>query len=363
MNSIRLDTAIGSTAVGTPAGAPLPFDTLVAAPVVTSLMMPLHLALAPLTLPGLAADAILSLASRLGQAADQAESFPGRSWWVVAYGLCLSLWAVLFVVSSVLVLPVRAWRGLNELGVCHSQTVAPPARFSACQAAIELGRREWAQNQPARSADLESALRLYRISAPYRMKDIETLERVLQPPVIADAKPVALLIFPRADSNGAFADAEIAAYEAQGFAVVYREASTEAEAVAVAREVRAQRMAPLDLLVIGGHGQPGALQLGASDVDAERLDYFDRETLKRLAGTLAVDGQVLLLSCSTGAGGQGAVNLATAFARARPGISVFAPQSPSNSTTQVWRKNRRGVPVLQRVASGDEPWTLADCRS
>lgn len=127
--------------------------------------------------------------------------------------------------------------------------------------------------------------------------------------------------------------------------------------------VLAEQFGPALSLIIGGHGEEDAVVLGPSYVGRERVQttLHIGQVGEQLAGLLQFmlpDGTVLLISCSTGAGGAIGESVADALDK-----SVQAPAIPSNITRArrdgagriiVEFENDAGrtvLPMLGRVAS------------
>jgi hypothetical protein len=154
---------------------------------------------------------------------------------------------------------------------------------------------------------------------------------------VADGRPLAVLVYARADETGAFKHTQIDELQ-KTHRVLYFEAGKDDELIrAIAEGTGAQKA---DLLIIAGHGARGELALGAADPRLhakEReelyLDLGDHQKLKELelASRIADGGHVLLRSCSTGSGEDLHPNLARLFAELAPNAHVWAPREPVNN--------------------------------
>ena len=169
------------------------------------------------------------------------------------------------------------------------------------------------------------------------------------------ALPVAVLIGPAADYNGAFSshrgypllDSLISSGR---FHVLYFESADEAgarDAMMAAHEGTGRR---LHTVVFAGHGLPTALALGGPDPgetasalgpEEAFLDINDLRAgdLGDLNAILDPCGQVLMWSCSNGAGGAEALNLANGVAESVPDRLVYSTPIPSNISQLLVRED------------------------
>ena len=171
--------------------------------------------------------------------------------------------------------------------------------------------------------------------------------RNLDPVYHAD-RPVALVIHNRFDWNGAFED-PMYIYQlrklADGYKLFIVEVDTQADAfrqlqrIATLHGVDAagKPKKPVSVLVIGGHGNPNALTLGYTPLkdtiqiddlrrfDSQYLTVQDGAQFKTAAPFIKNNGEIVLVSCSTGAGGACATNLATTISENIPHARVHAP--------------------------------------
>lgn len=148
-------------------------------------------------------------------------------------------------------------------------------------------------------------------------------------------RPVAVVLYPRADSNGAFVNSPVTDLM-RGHLVLYYEVGNEAEVAAALKD--ASRAGPASLLYVGGHGTKDRVLLGHDAQDSSQsIDLVDEGALTALLRpALAAGGVVVVDSCSTGEGGSAASNVATMFARAAPQAHVFAPTVPTSNRTRPW---------------------------
>ncbi len=154
---------------------------------------------------------------------------------------------------------------------------------------------------------------------------------------IAPDRRLAVVVMTQHDHNNAYeAYPLVDQLQEQGLAVVYLEADDEAALDELA-EVVAGSGQLIQTLVIAGHGSPGALLLGSETipvwqdesgyVDISDFHHGDYADLNEL---MAESSNLLLYSCSTGFGREGANNLANTFAQFMPGVRVYSPTMPTN---------------------------------
>jgi hypothetical protein len=126
---------------------------------------------------------------------------------------------------------------------------------------------------------------------------------------IGSERPIAVVIGPKTDWNGAFEarcfpmlDCLI---ENGSFDVLYVECGSDEEAAQALRQIRQQSGRRIHTAVIAGHGSRQTLQLGDGGTsDENHLDVQDLEEdglFHDLNDMLEPDGQIILWSCSNGA--------------------------------------------------------------
>jgi hypothetical protein len=160
---------------------------------------------------------------------------------------------------------------------------------------------------------------------------------------LGSERPIALVIATTSDYNHAFEYFPLVdnLVGSGRFDVVYREASTEREAGEILEETYRTAGRPIHTLVLAGHGMQDSLDLGGppppasffppwSDQARVEIRDFEQGEFAGLGDFVETSGQVLLWSCSNGAGGADAENLANAFSDALPGRSVISVGVPSN---------------------------------
>ena len=200
---------------------------------------------------------------------------------------------------------------------------------------------------------------------PERFHSFGNLSEVTyrQVPDTADPRPVALLLYPGTDWNGAFASFPLSDtfVDSDKFQVIYKEVSRQEELEQTISSVGDMRQ--IHTLVIAGHGMNDRLQLG----DIENVDTTDGVSPEELVEVdsryifehefwtyestvddstqtvpmgdfsttlnqnVAPGGQVLLYSCSNGSGGEQSPNMTNAFASVLPQeVQLYSTLIPSN---------------------------------
>jgi hypothetical protein len=186
------------------------------------------------------------------------------------------------------------------------------------------------------------ALRAYALDITYGRrfpKDGKALAAIVGNRILAkhmdvhDPRPLAVVVYPRADHNQAFrAFAKAVDLMRKGYFVLYYEVANEKEAVAAVKSATKRRKA--SLVWFGGHGSKSSLALSAPDprtgkrASEERyLDTSDWSDLAGLASCVVEGGHVILESCSNGKGGTSAPNMLTFMSRIFPHAYVHAQMS------------------------------------
>lgn len=171
-----------------------------------------------------------------------------------------------------------------------------------------------------------------------------------------DARPLALIVFPKADWNRAFEYNHIQQLMRQGYQVVYCEAKKDLDLYQAIEEFGQKQK--ISLLMIGGHGSREDVAFGGPDPARNQkenevyyLDLSDRDELAPLAAYLENDAVIVLNSCSTGEGGPEEPNVANLLAGVFPGRTVYAPQIPSHIANFQFDSQHRVNQI--RYASGD----------
>jgi hypothetical protein len=172
-----------------------------------------------------------------------------------------------------------------------------------------------------------------------------------------DPRPLAVVIMSRYDYNSAFnnnTQRQALARIAATYRLVYFEPELDDALLRDWRRATSDGAHRAELTILAGHGEKDALTLSVPPPgragkapEATRLDTSDAEQLlgARVERFVARDGQVILLSCSTGSGREAApwgdapaakatANLANLISHAIPQATVWAPTDPGNIT--VW---------------------------
>lgn len=160
-----------------------------------------------------------------------------------------------------------------------------------------------------------------------------------------DTRPLAVVAASRYDHNGVFAKlhSNISTLEDAGYRVVYLEANTDKELVADMRKIvgpGSEQEQKASVLLLAAHGSNSTMQLSytqkqASAASSVGLD--DKALLSDpesgMSECLAKNGQVILFSCSTGAGREQFGNIANMFREVFPQAredGIFAPTRETN---------------------------------
>ncbi|MEM4389611.1 MAG: hypothetical protein QXG98_03030, partial [Candidatus Micrarchaeia archaeon] len=195
-----------------------------------------------------------------------------------------------------------------------------------------------------------------------RLKDKFNIDFVMRYPggVLEDmlsgrrdpARPLAIIAYPKYDDNGAFYSNKIWQLYRAGFQVVVFESRNEGEFMEWVERIVA-KWGPADVVVLGGHGEPQKIQLGAGESEENFLDVTDNdvlEALKRLVGPSGMfgpGGVFVLESCSTG-DPKTTDNIAQVISK-RTGTRVFAPDKRTAISNFNIRRDENGRPVLDSV--------------
>lgn len=145
---------------------------------------------------------------------------------------------------------------------------------------------------------------------------------------VADGRPLAVMIYPKSDYNGAFTYSDTRNFVddliAHGYRVIVKEAASDEEAILGLRAATVDASNPkakeqAQLIVWVGHGTENSIHLGnLGNDDSYKLDNSDADLMVRLnaAECLRVGGQMLNISCSNGHGRESNSNMGS-FMRAQ----------------------------------------------
>jgi len=234
----------------------------------------------------------------------------------------------------------RASAGLQR-DVAFLRSCALENPLLADQLGASVKAKVLADPQVARAREeLDRALEALGIRFPRRFHDFGLLRRAIDArlrPDPQDARPLAVMVYPREDYNRAFESTGFLPELMQGYRVLYYEAESDGDLTRALQDASGQGKA--ELLMIGGHGERTSLAFGAPDpAQSERLgqdrylDVGDEQRLRAagLQDLIADDADVMLVSCSTGQGEEHKENLAAMVSRVFPKADVWAPTEPTN---------------------------------
>lgn len=204
-----------------------------------------------------------------------------------------------------------------------------------------------------RETQFLQALKL-NIRSPYRYNDelmSEMIRNRMNPK--PDGRPLAVVVMPRSDWNGAFSSERggfLDQLRKAGYKLMVYEVSTDkglAESV-----LNATQHQKFSLLVVGGHGSQSTLSFSESDPRFSRdlnlektFDIYDVDKLKKYnlnARAASNKAQAILWSCSAGKGKDNANNTANTLAKIFPSLSdIFAPTTPTNIKSVAFTADKR----------------------
>jgi hypothetical protein len=188
-------------------------------------------------------------------------------------------------------------------------------------------------------APIAAELSAFGIAFPERFHTLDALEQALanrRSAPATDGRPLAVLVYPSADENYAFAAIGIDNHLLRDYRLMYYEAHVDTDVPAMLLD--ATRAEKAGLFIVGGHGEADKLAFSHThEAGDERwtdfLDVGDSAKLAdpSLAAHLQAGAPITLLSCSTGAGRDKAANVANMVAAAFAGHPVYAPVLPTNA--------------------------------
>lgn len=155
-------------------------------------------------------------------------------------------------------------------------------------------------------------------------------------PDVADPRPLAVVVFPAGDHNGAFADpykVGALAELSRNYRVVYIEAHSEATVASAIATHTARR--PASVLILGAHGSQGGMEWGSLRRSMLPSNYTTSGSPTALRGAglehaLTPNATVVIDSCSTGHGRDQEVNVANMIAAIVPTAQVWAATESTN---------------------------------
>jgi hypothetical protein len=153
----------------------------------------------------------------------------------------------------------------------------------------------------------------------------EVLNRLYERASGRSTRPAALVVLPEYDYNGAFyvAGRRLDAL-LRDFDVIIYERDSEQGFFSAASDF-SRSFGRTNTLIIGGHGSPDSVRLGAA-TDEGMLDLTDADQITALRGTLSPNSSIILISCSTG---RDENSIGALFSRLL-GATLYAPTTPSN---------------------------------
>lgn len=168
-----------------------------------------------------------------------------------------------------------------------------------------------------------------------------------------ETKPYGVMIFPRADYNGAFDYRTHRAPLDQlqrdmrgrlGIKIVEVESVSEATRQLVGLDTRYGKEEKMSFVIIAGHGSESSIQFGDTGTSGDKLSQKRIQTpsFRKARQLLKPKAPLLLISCSTGAD-QG---IADELSRALD-ASVVAPKIPANVASITTNFGSEGLPVFE----------------
>ncbi|MBF0105326.1 MAG: DUF4347 domain-containing protein [Deltaproteobacteria bacterium] len=155
-----------------------------------------------------------------------------------------------------------------------------------------------------------------------------------------ETRPLAYVSYPKSDYNNAFYYEKITELYNAGYQVVVFESGTEDEFIEMAAKIK-KAWGTAQLLIVGGHGTPQALEVGASRTEENLLDITDDNVMRAMKELLNPAGaQIILRACSTG-DPKTKNNLAATVSGAT-GCEVFAPNKPTSIAHLEFKHNDAG---------------------
>jgi hypothetical protein len=170
-----------------------------------------------------------------------------------------------------------------------------------------------------------------------------------------DARPLALILYPKTDKHRAFRNNQMEALIQRGYRVVYYEINQENEAYQAMTEMGHGQ---IDLLILGGHGDQTNLAWGADDPSLGEpeapeefyLDVWDGPDIeqRQLKMLFKPNATVILDSCDSGKGAGHGANVANMLGRELPQCTILAPTGSTSIDTYVYDKKNVVVDVLYK---------------
>lgn len=142
-----------------------------------------------------------------------------------------------------------------------------------------------------------------------------------------DTRPVAVVVYPKADHNNAYDYNPYLHRITVAYRVMYYEADSDQDMIDAIKQATKHQKA--SLVFLAGHGMQHGMAFGGGIEGAllpsvAMLDVFDAKKLKSIANRLAKNCLLVLDSCTAGAGRDALFNLANVVAKAIPHAWIFA---------------------------------------
>ena len=170
-----------------------------------------------------------------------------------------------------------------------------------------------------------------------------------------DERPLALILYPKADWSRAFRNNQIEELIRRCYRVVYYEINQENEVYQAMTEMGREQ---IDLLILGGHGDQTSLAWGADDpslgapktTEEFYLDILDGPDMeqRKLNKFLKPNATVILDSCDSGKGANSAANVANMLGHELPHCTILAPAGTTSIDTYIYDEINRVVDVEYR---------------
>jgi hypothetical protein len=166
------------------------------------------------------------------------------------------------------------------------------------------------------------------------------------------SQPLAVIIYPKKDWNGAFKNNQIRELIDRGYYVLYFEAGSEDEVYSALQSATSTTGRKAQLLILGGHGDREHTSMGEGDPastdignESAYIDLSDEREMidQHLDSHLTDDSVVILESCSTGKGRGEEPNVANMMKRVFPQSRVFAPTAPTGVVQYSYDENNRVI--------------------
>jgi Domain of unknown function (DUF4116) len=271
--------------------------------------------------------------------------------------------------QEVVLAAVKTWPKAVEIA---DDTLTRDVRFQEAAYDINFNVLEYLKHPPAhlrhayqalvdglRHRDIAFSRRLHSSAiAREIMRNRDAIDR-------ADGRPLAVVVYPKKDWNGAFEYNQIASLIERGYRVVYFEISLASQL----REVMtaAASAQKISLLIVGGHGYLTHVAFGGEDrervTEEEQRKYYlhvsDPSVLDGLQGFMEEDSVIVIESCSAGAGKETTTNVSNMVRTAFPQSRIFAPTVPAGVGEYGYDAGNRVIGIAYRDADDDAVYALA----